>query len=320
MGRLMVVGAVAIMAAVGGLPIGCGGSSVSTRPGEQGLGGQGGVGTPGMGGEPAGGDGGQAPICVAGSVDPCVGEGDCVGTRECLEDGSGYGPCECPMTGMGGASGTGGTNGTGGATGGSGGTGGAEPTVGYGCARVSVPTSDITDFSGWDEGAWGDASCCLTGGTFTYQPSGADPLVLAVEEGILLVTGSVAAGDYAGFGFWFGPCTDASAYSGITFAIGGDGGGAQLMLQMQTSRNYPVDDANAKGECDGSWGDPCASNEVEVGMPVEDGVFRVTWGELTGGAPISPVDPTELLGIQWQLNCGDEPCDVAITLDDVAFY
>jgi len=217
-------------------------------------------------------------------------------------------------------SGTGGSDfGTAGSTGtgGSQSAGGASP--GYECSFTEVPTADITDFSVWDGGNWGDSSCCLTGGSFTYQEENADPLTLAVESEVLNVTGSIAAGDYAGFGFWFGPCTDASRFSGVTFNIGGDPGPTQILFQVQTSRNYPIDDENSKGECVGSWNDPCTSNEVEVEVPEGGGVVEVAWAELTGGAP-EAMDATELLGIQWQFNCGEDPCDVAITLDDVAFY
>ena len=226
-------------------------------------------------------------------------------------------------TGSGGSGGED-TSGSGGS--GQDGSGGSVPQggatgAGYLCSFTPVPDGQpiITDFSVWDGGNWGDSTCCLTGGSFTYQPEGADGLALAVEGEVLNVTGSIAAGDYAGFGFWFGPCTDASAYSGVTFNIGGDNGPTEVIFQVQTSRNYPIDDANAKGECVGTWGSPCASNEIEVVMPVDGNVLQVAWAELTGGAP-EAMDATELLGIQWQFNCGEDPCDVAITLDDVAFY
>ncbi len=228
-------------------------------------------------------------------------------------------------------SGTGGASSSGGSTGDTGGSAGSSTTgsggsqsgggasAGYECTYTAVPSEAITDFSVWDGGNWGDSTCCLTGGSFTYQTEGADPFTLAVESEVLNVTGSIAAGDYAGFGFWFGPCTDASAYSGVTFNIGGDNGATQIIFQAQTSRNYPIDDANSKGECVGSWGDPCASNEVEITVPDGGGVVQIAWAELTGGVP-QAMDAAELLGIQWQFNCGDDPCDVAITLDDVAFY
>jgi hypothetical protein len=220
-------------------------------------------------------------------------------------------------------SGTGGQDsGSGGSTGDTGGSAGSPSqggaSAGYECTYTPVPSADITDFSVWDGGNWGDSTCCLTGGSFTYGETG-DELSLDVAAEVLNVTGTVGANGYAGFGFWFGPCTDASAYSGVTFNIGGSSGETQIIFQVQTSRNYPIDDANSKGECVGSWGDPCASNEVEITVPDGGGVVQVAWAELTGGLP-EAIDATELLGIQWQFNCGDAACDVAVTLDDVAFY
>jgi hypothetical protein len=51
----------------------------------------------------------------------------------------------------------------------------------------------------------------------------------------------------------------------------------------------------------------------------------VAWGDLSNGQPETSVTPSELLGIQWQLNCGsdgtgtDGACELNITLDDVQF-
>jgi hypothetical protein len=46
---------------------------------------------------------------------------------------------------------------------------------------------------------------------------------------------------------------------------------------------------------------------------------RMQWTELSGGAPIDGVDPSELLGLQWQFNCSPVRCDVNMTIDDIAF-
>ncbi len=51
-------------------------------------------------GDATGGDGGSggetdAPVCLAAELEPCVGEGNCVGVHACLADRSGWGTCEC---------------------------------------------------------------------------------------------------------------------------------------------------------------------------------------------------------------------------------
>ena len=213
------------------------------------------------------------------------------------------------------------TGGAGGSTSSSDATGGAAGTEAAagagGCQHYSAPSEAITDFSSWTtDGNWG-TNTTLTGGSFTYPENSS--LTLAVDAEVLSVTGTVAATEYAGFGLWFGPCTDASAYSGVTFTIGGDSGQSQVVLQLQTSQNYPIDTENDKGECEGSWSDGCASNQLVLEVPASPGTIEVLWDELSGGVPIEGVDPTELLGIQWQFSCGDADCNVNITVDDVAF-
>lgn len=212
-------------------------------------------------------------------------------------------------------------------TGGSGATGGSSSGVGYACANVPLPNQNITDFSVFTGDIsscdWGDSQS-LTGGCFAYDgdmDDTVDILSSTLADESLNVTGDVVA--YAGFGFWFGPCVDASQYSGITFTVGGNLGDNQLQFQVQTSRNYPVDDSNTKGECSGSWGSGCDNNNftyTEDMIGEEPIAIDVMWADLTGGDPVDPLDPTELLGIQWQFNCAaDAVCPLELTFDDVAF-
>lgn len=49
-------------------------------------------------------------------------------------------------------------------------------------------------------------------------------------------------------------------------------------------------------------------------------VREYTSSQLTGGIPISPVDETEFLGLQFQLEGGSgSTCSVDVTLDDITF-
>jgi hypothetical protein len=218
----------------------------------------------------------------------------------------------------------GGTDSTGGTvqTGGTGDASGASGAGGSGACQHTVPPNEqITDFAGvtGNASSWG-TDTTLTGGSFTY--TGTDSTIeLLVANEALGITGSIAADQYAGFGLWFGPCTDASQYLGVTFALSGDPGETQIVFQLQTSRNYPIDETNQKGECVGSWGSPCASHEAEVvGVTDTPTVYQLRWEDLSGGAPITDVEPSEILGVQWQLNCGPDGCSPNIVLDDVAFY
>lgn len=213
-------------------------------------------------------------------------------------------------------------------------TGGAGGAGDEGCVGVAVPSSRISDFSEiaagttWTTGSksWGD-SVSLTGGTFHYQGTDVTPLTATItEEGGLRLQATIPANGYVGFGMWFGPsCSDASAFDGISFAIGGDGGNTQIQVQVQMSRDYPIDAANNKGECEFTdeetkWSE-CTNNATTIeGVNATQQEYQLGWEEFQGGTPITPLDPTELLGIQWQFNCGSADCPLDVVLDDVMFY
>jgi hypothetical protein len=200
------------------------------------------------------------------------------------------------------------------------------PDGAFACQYSRVPNEKITDFSIWNAGAstvWGD-DMSLTGGEFAYQndAEGGAPLTVEVDAaaGTAHITGTVTG--YAGWGLWFGECTNASRWTGIRFTMGGDlGVSGQLAFQVQTNNNYPIDSANSKGACGGDWGDGCDSGTfVFEEVPAEPAPLEVPVASLTGGAP-EPVEPAQLLGIQWQFNCetGDA-CEVDVIVDLVEFY
>lgn len=235
------------------------------------------------------------------------------------------------------------TDGTGGgatdATGGGGGTGGGsgdaagstgEELVPVACSEDPAPDSGlVTDFSdieagtSWNSGQekWGDTT--FGGGTFHYHGEGDNLLATITDDGALALTGTVPASDYAGFGLWLTNCTDASDFDGITFTLGGDLGGAAVLFQLQMNEDYPIDTANAKGACkftaeDSKW-DECKNNEMKLGTP-DPGVLEFEWAQFKGGLPVTPLNPKQLLGIQWQFQCeADEDCVIDITFDDVKF-
>jgi hypothetical protein len=231
-------------------------------------------------------------------------------------------------TGDGGSGGTAGDAGSGGTTGGggsgtggaTGGSGGSSGSAGAGaCSHTPPPDERITDFSIWDDGNWGDPGTTLNGGSYKYGAAGYS-LQMVVQSAVLTVTGTVPADGYAGFGLWFAPCVDASAYRGLSFRIGGDAGGTLVVLQVQTSKNYPTAEEDDRGECTGTWDDGCANNEVVIDVPATPATVEVEWGELSGGEPEDTVTASELLGLQWQFNCGEAACSFRITLDDIVLF
>src|SRR4029079_4789626 len=62
------------------------------------------------------------------------------------------------------------------------------------------------------------------------------------------IKGNVKA--YDGFGVYTAACTDASAYTGVSFSIKGKvGPGGKLNFLVQTNADMPIDTVNKKGAC-----------------------------------------------------------------------
>lgn len=250
-----------------------------------------------------------------------------------------------PPTSTGGAPNGGSASDVGGSTNGGGNTstgGGNKGTGGATSGPAVVPRALMTDFSEIAEGtqattanpslAWGDSSKGLTGGTFLYQQADADALTGTITNAALHLSGNIAANDYAGFGFYFGPNqgSDASKYSGFSFTLSGSLGNSTVDVQMQMTPDYPLHQSN-KGTCDYVTADAgmwvyCKNPHVSLSTLLPGGVttaaqtVQVPWTSLTGGNPVSAIDPTQLLGIQFQFNCGTAACAVDVTLDDLTFY
>jgi hypothetical protein len=198
----------------------------------------------------------------------------------------------------------------------------------YECGYERVPNEKVSDFTIWNADAmpvWGD-SMSLTGGEFSYQNDAemSDPLTVDVDTaaGTAHITGNVTG--YAGWGLWFGPCTNASRWTGIRFVIGGSlGVSGQLEFQIQTNNNYPIEMNNMKGACAGDWGDGCGNNSYVYQEFPYDGPeeIQTPWTDFGGGEPITEVESAQLLGIQWQFNCATgDVCEVDVILEEVSFY
>ncbi len=209
-----------------------------------------------------------------------------------------------------------------------GGSGSTQPQT---CYRAAAPNTHISDFTVWDGGNWGYPND-LNGGATLYQsdsPSAfqADVDVNAADPNLHLVANVLPTG-YAGFVMWFAACVDASRFSGIQFELGGTLGGATLSFQVQMNDDYPVDARNKKGAClGGNWTEAtCWNNRAEVTLDADAGDltrFSYAWADLKDGHPISPIDPTQLIGLQWEATCSgssDTICAVDLRLDTVEFF
>ncbi len=205
-------------------------------------------------------------------------------------------------------------------------------------ANFQCPTTGSVD--GCSDCCWGDDTS-LTGGPISYQ-NGEDSSTIAYthEDGLVRLVGSTSS--YAGFGLWFGPCTDASMWDGLEIQVQGDLGGGQLFVQLQTDENYPKEadkgscDWEGMGATDAEKWNVCSNPQVEVSGVTVDSLnpFRFKWSEFAGGQPNADVDPLQLRGIQVQIGCaapaseGDagavstpaEPCAFNLELLDLRWY
>lgn len=238
---------------------------------------------------------------------------------------------------------SGGAGGTGGSGAGSGGT-----TTGgsAGMAAACTPNPAALTCAGSKPNAWGDPPGAtagtlidfatysatgtwgssvmgqLTGGTSRYHgPSDVD-LTATPEAGSLKLTGTITPMGYVGVVFWFGPCIDASAFTGLTFSVGGTTGGAVMKAQIQTHVDYPVDTANSKGgcsftNCDEKFSE-CAGPTYQLVVPATPEAVDLPWSSFAGGTPVAEVTPDGLVGLQYQLECqSDTACVFDITLGSV---
>jgi len=228
-----------------------------------------------------------------------------------------------------------------GGTGGSAGAGGSPPAgctpnpAPLSCAGALAPAWGVPpgtlgglmiDFGTYlSDGKWGaSASGELTGGTSFYQgPTDVSPTAM-VDGDSLRIMSSITAMGYTGVVFWFGPCVDASAFTGISFSVGGSLGGAVLKAQIQTHVDYPVDTANSKGgctfmNCDNRFTE-CAGPTTLVAVPEMAAPVALPWASFTAGTPVAEVTPDGLVGMQFQLECQqDVACAADFTLGTINF-
>lgn len=241
-------------------------------------------------------------------------------------------------SGTGGSTGTGGTGtGTGGAhTGGSTGTGGgsaggaAGATVG--CAASDAPASaDIASFSSAD----GGISSMF--GTFSYGDT--PPPTFTIAGGMVNVMDTVqisAKNHYQGFGLYFNgnaagtDCVDGHAYTGVQFELSGSltGTGCTMQFSILDSEHADITastptDPKAAGP-KGSYAPQLQITSAQLTSTLTP--VMVPFTTPSGGSPATPLDPTKLTGVQWQLSTpvladgGPTECVWDINIANVKFY
>ena len=203
----------------------------------------------------------------------------------------------------------------GGNHGGSGGSGGGSGSSGV-CTGVAPTSATITDFSDAvaDPNTAGSfrIGTPAIGGTYAYGGA-----MTALASGALHVTGTIAAGTYAGAGIYFDNCTNAASYTGVQFTLTGSLGTCDM---FKFGANFPETDvmtAGGHGICPAT-----ATTCYGPGSPYTATTTMVTFASMSGGGAVPTVtsdEQTRLTGVGWGFHATDS-CTVDFTIDNVKFY
>jgi hypothetical protein len=161
---------------------------------------------------------------------------------------------------------------------------------------------------------------------FEYATPDNAVLNYAAGNGALNLSGNQAGGpnrEYEGVTLLFLNCIDASAFSGVAFAIEGSVSGCT----MQYATDFSADDSSPQlGSCTGP---SCYSPQSSVFPTSTATTLEFPWASLSyaPGDPIpNPQDPTTIVGIQWQFTIppvsdgGSDVCLADVTITDLRFY
>lgn len=229
--------------------------------------------------------------------------------------GQGHGHnCPSGHAGAGGQGGQGGQAGTGG--------GAPPPSPCVGSPPASALITDFSDAVAGDPILFGTPPQ-IEGGTFSYAATGLTPPVLTLATG---ANGSPAlavasnpgqpndpANGFFGFGLFFDSCVDASAYNAVKFTVNGTLGDCAIRFAVTSSENVsPADDP--RGTCTETTGCFPPSTPITATGTVVVPFFGFTFP----GSP-NVVDPTSLVGIQWQMDAQGIACHASFTIDDISF-
>jgi hypothetical protein len=206
-----------------------------------------------------------------------------------------------------------------------GGSGGGNPNGPFTCAAKKPTSALITEFADLGPNPTNAGQFVYTlglpGGTFGYQPK---EFVVSDASKSLNIKGKVM--NYDGFGVYFTDCTDASAYTGVSFNIKGMvGPGGKLNFRFQSNADMAVNVAAKKGGCvvPAGTADPypiCHPPTFDIPVSAGGGVVEVKFSDVMGGVPVATVDGKDLVGLEWAFAWAgptDTAYDVDVTLDDI---
>jgi hypothetical protein len=161
---------------------------------------------------------------------------------------------------------------------------------------------------------------------FEYATPDSAVLSYAAANGALSLSGNQAGGpnrEYEGVTMLFLNCIDATAFSGVAFAITGSVSGCT----MQYATDFSEDDSSPQlGMCTGP---SCYSPQSSVFPTSTATKLEFPWASssyATGNPIPSPQDAAKIVGIQWQFTIppvsdgGSDVCVADVTITDLRFY
>jgi len=124
---------------------------------------------------------------------------------------------------------------------------------------------------------------------------------------------------YNGFVVYIdGPgCTDASAYSGVSFTISGDIGTCTLVFSFGYSEDLAASSDSARGSCSVS---SCYPSQFAITTSSTSVLFSAT--PTGAGQPVAAVDKAKITGVQFQLapaSMATTSCTANITVGNIKF-
>jgi hypothetical protein len=227
--------------------------------------------------------------------------------------------------------------------GGSHGSGGAAgKTVGTSCADGAVvcpqlvpsnPTITTMGVSATSGLSFGSGPTKWRSYTYAAPGQVAPALALTPDGAGIQIAGGFSppvSGNWEGAGLFLDgtSCLDASKYAGVQFDFAGDLGGCALAFGASFSGDSSRTDDPGRGACPGT-------NSTCYGplAPVAPGAasdasstttIKVPFSALSGGSPISKLDPATILDVEWQLSAptgvDGGSCSANFTVKNVAFY
>jgi hypothetical protein len=197
------------------------------------------------------------------------------------------------------------------------------------CSTTVLPSPAITTMgtSAADELTFGAAP--NTWSSYAYAASGEQvptATLTPAGDGIAIAATFVKPtdGNWEGVGLSVnGPnCVDASSYTGVKFDFSGDLGGCALFFGASFSGDLSHADGPTMGSCAGD--DSECYGPLALVVPGTATTIEVPFKALSGGAPISALDPSTLVDVEWQLSPSPGAvggaCAASFTVKNVSFY